>query len=906
MKKLFNYALMAAALLVGVNVNAQTYVAEVAGVQYETLDDAFSAALTAAVGGEEITIKSIAPASVPMAAITIQNGEKLVWNVNGQTISMDASNTAFGIKLLKGYLKITNGEAATPGNITFYGVYGDGGKDYDAGTVKNYQFLQVKGANPSDSHDSQGDYYNNYYTKFVLDKNVNISCIHNAYGIAITHNAKQSDKKYYAIGVAVEIAGHVDATWGAMSTNGNLSKVDEAQAAHIHIMNGAELIGTTNDAAGIYAGGFAYWDIDGATIIGATGLYAKAGVFTLTDTKVTGNGAAVTPTAYGNGFESTGDGIVLDSHGSYAGGISVTVNGNTEINSENGYGVQEVLTQGTEDKCEKINIVSGSISGEQGSLVTTETGKNNTVIEGGTFNSDITEYLGDDNIITPVEKDGKIEYVIATKDPDKDWKNDITTAEEGDYVKVSTEEDQTLTKDITAEYLVQEGTATITVPEDVTLTVGEIVMSKDSRIIVEPGAKLIVEGDKGIVANNMENIVIETSSEKAGVLLLDPQVTSNKTPKATVRFYSKAFGKSEMVQLFGCPMVQVDKVEISNTDYKAQFDVWRKNAWDRIGVLNGSGLDYSKFDLPFGLYCITSNNPSDKLLYYDFTGSILGNSQPASLNLGNGYISIANSWTGMMDTEAIIKKLIAIAKEHSDLQASIYMYTQTGTTLTWEGKSLADLGEEDIKPMEAIMILNEGNGFNSDLLSYKDLVFDPATKTNVPGAPAAKVWDKASIRIAAENQVSDRAVIVEADQFSSDFENGYDTKKYMNEEVCVYVNADNQYDIYATDDVNNTFVGFNCKNAGKYTMSFEGVTGNFALVDTKTNARIEMSEGNTYEFLAEAGEDAYRFQIVEAAKAPTNNEKVNAAVKATKALINDQIVINNGERFFNMLGTDIK
>lgn len=868
MKKLFNYALLAAALLVGVNVNAVN-VAKIGTQEYETLQEAFDAAT------DGQTIELMAAASID--SYDLSDGRKITLDFAGLDLTTETR------------IAITHGELVLTGEGTYHAKGGG---------------FCIKGSDDVNQIDD--------YSVLRIGQNITVdAAAYEQYGVNITYKSGTKMSQ----GAKLVVDGTILSQWFAVTVNGTVShKEGKVPEIYVNATGKLQDVGLGDGYCGIYNAGYAKVYVYGQ-VSGETGIYMKAGEL------VVGGDAWVYSTSntygpanpYDNGVDgSAGSAIVLDSKNGYAGNISITITDNATIEGAGGYAIEETKTDALTSKTDAVVIESGTIlGGDQGGLSTTAEIKqdiiDNGTITGGNFDTDITDYLGTNNIITPVTNDdGSVTYVIGTKDPEIPWKNDITTADEGDYVKVLTGENQELTEDVKAEYLVQEGTATITVPKDVTLTVGEIVMSKDARIIVEPGAKLIVEGNKGIVANNMENIVIETSSEKAGVLLLDPDVTSNKTPKATVRFYSKAFGKSEMVQLFGCPMVQVDKIEISNTDYKAQFDVWRKNAWDRIGVLNGSGLDYSKFDLPFGLYCITSNNPSGKLLYYDFTGSILGNSQPASLNLGNGYISIANSWTGMMDTEAIIKKLIAIAKEHADLQASIYMYTQTGTTLTWEGKSLADLGEEDIKPMEAIMILNEGSGFNSDLLSYQNLVFDPATKGNAPGAPAAKVWDKASIRIAAENQVSDRAVIVEADQFSSDFENGYDTKKYMNEEVCVYVNADNKYDIYATDDVNNTFVGFNCKNAGKFIVSFEGVTGNFALVDTKTNARIEMSEGNTYEFLAEAGEDAYRFQIVEAAKAPTNTPATKAAVKATKALINDQIVINNGERFFNMLGTDVK
>ena len=201
-------------------------------------------------------------------------------------------------------------------------------------------------------------------------------------------------------------------------------------------------------------------------------------------------------------------------------------------------------------------------------------------------------------------------------------------------------------------------------------------------------------------------------------------------------------------------------------------------------------------------------------------------------------------------------------------------------------------------------MLRNTNAKQQLALDYTSMVWNPSQ--NPKKAPRVSNVEKASIFVKDANGVYDKLTIAQDDQFTAAYDKGFDAEKYMNTELNIYVKGEKNLAIAATDNLNNTFVGFNCKNAGKYTISFEDVTGNFDLVDTKTNARIAMAEGTTYEFLAEVGEDAYRFMVVEAAKAPTNNEKVNAAVKATKALINDQIVINNGERFFNMLGTDVK
>ena len=96
---------------------------------------------------------------------------------------------------------------------------------------------------------------------------------------------------------------------------------------------------------------------------------------------------------------------------------------------------------------------------------------------------------------------------------------------------------------------------------------------------------------------------------------------------------------------------------------------------------------------------------------------------------------------------------------------------------------------------------------------------------------------------------------------------------------------DEKMAIFATDNLENTYVGFSTVKGGKFTISFANVEGReFTLVDHETGARVAIAEGNTYEFTADANTaNDYRFEIVGRANMPTAIDNTEA-VKSVKGV----------------------
>lgn len=918
MKKLFNYALLAAALLVGVNVNAVN-VAKVAieggaPTEYEDLIDAFNA-----VGdGETATITMLEDADFSQTCRINLTNKYITWDLAGCTVGTADAVTASGFFINKGLFHIKNSSEKTA-SLTLK-PYWNYNTDITCSAVNDHAGFAIKVTGSTDPNEAYG------YTTLTIDENVNFVAENtttpakDGYAIHIEKTTNTNNPQNGSFGVTVNVNSdsYIRAHYSGIFVSGNV----QATTGNVPVINigaKASILATNDgDSYGLVGNGYAIWNILGR-VEGCGGIYAKSGVFNiLGEAAIIGNGTTYQePTPQGNGCDGgDGCGIILDSKEGYAGNMVLNISGDVTITGVSGYGITEVKTDVVYSSTQGISISGGTVSGVLGSLATSAEVKDNVVltgsITGGTFSNDVIEnYINQISaVVTPVDnEDGTTSYVVTPIQGGKEAAEakdlDVTTKDDDVMLK----ESKTIEGDAECKNLVVENAATLTVGKKLTVY-GTLTIQ--GKVIIAKDATLIIKGN-GVTCLDATKFVIEAQEDKMGQFLLSPNVKGNKHPKATVSFTSKSWGVSateNLVQFFGVPMIAngVTKISSSNTTNRAQFDAWNGFNWVKVGVLNSSALDYSKFNRAFGLYSITSNNPNGTKMVFDIEGSLMGIENMDNFKFDENFTTVTNSWTGDADMEAIFNELkTQFNAGHTGLQGQVYKYRQDGNTLIWDAFGVEDFGT--VEPMQPFMFSNtDGAAFESDIMNYENLVWKPATtETSTPGAPKVQSnIAKATIRVADAQGVYDQTRIYEDGKFSAENDFGYDGTKYMNDLICLYVNADKAYANYANSDVNNTFVGFNCKNAGKYTISFENVTGNFALVDMMTNARIEMSEGTTYEFLAEAGEDAYRFQIVTGAKAPTDMQKTNAAVKATRALINGQIVISNGERFYNVLGTEVK
>ena len=857
MRKFYSLVLIATALLIGTNLQAVN-VTDYAGIQ---------AAVAAATPGEPVTIV-LDNDIMEVLQLNALNGKKIVIDFNGHNMVQAASSTYSMVYVKDGSLELKNTKN-------------------EGGVFSGTQASYVYGTNDNVAN----------YSVLTIGKGVTLTTT-NGYGV-ILYNASAAPKNGY--GIVFDLYGEVRVESGvALWVMGNIqAKTGNIPQVNIHA--GATIVSSSAKVC-LYGGGYAQFNIEG-TVEGGTGIYAKAG-----DYNITGNAVVRSTASTHEEVEANGDGytggigcaIVADSKKGYAGDMEIAISGNATLasNAEGGYAIEEIKSDEDKSKTQSIVIESGTINGN---LKTTAEVKENITINGtitgGTFTQDITEYLSNvTGIITPTENpDGSIVYVINEKPTTAgDWKTTIVGAAATDYVRMEDGSPVELSADAQAEYLVMQGTAKIIVPEGLKLTVKEIVMGKDAVIEVAAGGKLIVTGAQGIVSNHASNLVLHTSESAQAIFLLNPAVISNKHPQATVEFISKSFvkpGSTEWArQCFGIPSIGQLSEITTEGNVPTVFGVFNysANTWDKVAGINKAPYteDWSKIANPFEYYQMI-NYAEEAGTKVIMKGALVGNEDPQLSVRGNFWNGYANSFMAPMNMAQLINMI------PDDVQKAIYLLDLTSEQFSWEPFDLTFLDADDaIMPLQPFLIRN-ANAAGVVEVDYADAVYyTPAgsgeTKPSASPAPArsrvASDFTRVKLVVKGENCI-DRVGVAEGEDFSADFDNGYDAVKYMNDGFNMYVSADEKMSIFATDNLNNTYVGLQTVKGGSYTIEFTKVQGEeLTLIDHETGARVAMVEGATYEFNADANSvNDYRFEIVGRANMPTAIDNTEA-VKSVKGV----------------------
>ena len=707
---------------------------------------------------------------------------------------------------------------------------------------------------------------------------------------------------------------------------------DSASIAHVpfvHVHKGAVINSdlTIQKSAALYCSGYANWLIEGICD-GNIGVSVSSGDIDINDATITSSATThIAPTSAGS-VSGAGSAIVINSRDAYAGAVDVTVSGDTKVSATSGFAIEEAVNTKEdpvsgekETKVEGITITGGTFQG--GEDPTTHEAQPAIVVTGKTADdAEVIVYGGNVEGTLVVDGDaGKtlddfVPTSVHTTTIDVDGKTVTVISEGVEPTGVATVTGatgsvkwtgatETISANLTLDELeISKGTKAapfaqvLTIGDDthnVTVKVGRIVMGDQAQIIVNAGSKLIVNGEQGFVAPVASNFVLKTQEGNPAIFLFHPAVTSNRHPSATVEFFSKAYRVDDnnyAYQRYGVPTYSAIKMSAKNPDTDAPVQTgltafnYATNSWDVIGFIHGGtpALDEGFTANPFEYYQMLHNTPNMGTLV-TMKGELVGNDNPQLNVRNNSWNGYANSFTAPIDGEQLISMI------PNTVDKAFYLYDITANQATWEPYTLIDINDQGgIQPMQPFLIRNTMAAANVEI-NYADAVYyTPAgsgeTKPGAAPAPrrVASNITKAKLIVKGENCI-DRVTVAEDAQFSAEFDNGYDAAKYMNDGINMYVSADEKMSIFATDNLENTYVGLQTVNGGNYTMEFAKVQGaELTLIDLETGARVAMVEGNTYEFTAGANSvNDYRFEIVESAKLPTAIENTEA-VKSAKGV----------------------
>ena len=273
------------------------------------------------------------------------------------------------------------------------------------------------------------------YSSLTVDENVTLE---GDFGAYISSISKKSIH-----GVVVNLKGTFKSVseepQSAFTISGNNQDIKNCPI--INIYSTAKFI---SKEYGLYAAGYAIWNIEGATIEGVKGGFGiKAGKINIKNAKIYATGEKVKGTYNGNGINATGAAIAIESNNGYAGNIELTIDGG-EYHSAYGNSIYHYLAPKDADDVVNSKLVTPvEVKGGRfyGNIDVLE--PDEIEISGGSFTDELVAKKDGVKLVTGVKavKDGGMYTIVSENKGEL-----VVTAPE---VKVSDKVDEKVAKELT-------------------------------------------------------------------------------------------------------------------------------------------------------------------------------------------------------------------------------------------------------------------------------------------------------------------------------------------------------------------------------------------------------------------------------------------------------------------------
>lgn len=458
------------------------------------------------------------------------------------------------------------------------------------------------------------------------------------------------------------------------------------------------------------------------------------------------------------------------------------------------------------------------------------------------------------------------------------------------------------------------------------------------KVTIAPEGGLTV-GAGGIDGANKDNLILKAGTEgetkgQTGFLRISPDY-KDAMPEATIEMFTTGYYNMEASnhrevgrwQYIGWPLVggtAAKTVFLRSMlyDWDEKSGAWKNNL-RRLVLQPFTGYATSQYKEE-GLLIATSGQLVDNASV-ELTLTYSEESELPGCNV------FANSFTSPID----ISKL-----EETDfsegVEASIHMFntgSKADIAAIQETKSFVDVkakGQYLSIPVKNALVLADKFGYpllipsmqgfyvntsqaGTLTLDYSKLVWNtdlqktPNTPLRIRAREADDHIGALQISLASED-LSDNLFILESNDYSANYENGYDAHKKMSCAFNIFtIEDENKLAVDATDNIIGTRLGIRTGETTEYTLYFTNLssTNELALYDAETKEKIDINEGTEYTFYAEPNSEILtRFQIVERANAPaittdvenvTNGENVHKFIKDNQLFILKNGVIYNAQ-----------
>ena len=425
-----------------------------------------------------------------------------------------------------------------------------------------------------------------------------------------------------------------------------------------------------------------------------------------------------------------------------------------------------------------------------------------------------------------------------------------------------------------------------------------------------------------------DDIVIETAADGQGALIFN---NDRGDSRATVNLYSKGRkdGNNYQFQYIAMPMGRVPVHPYFEGSDIFTYAYTEAGGWERRGYYTDlyafEGIGVTTRRATASNYTIKGALTSTEAQTLDMTYE-----NPEAVD--KGYNMFGNSWSAPIQISQL-----RVGNEDANIQKTVYIYvagkdpdggpTTSGDKTEVEGKWLAipfdasGFGEwTGLKVIPAFQAFEiQTNAAATLSLDYDKMVRSGTTDRNAAlRGPQRRSADHEGIELMVLHlnggKVSNDLFLFEGEQFSEEFDNGWEATYKEDEEIPTQLYSPTvagKMAVAALPTLEGTQVNFKTDEAGEYTFTFSGAEIGYYLNDIKEQESALIKEGNAYVFTLEDGDDANRFYIsrtpLGAPAIVTGIDEVDAeAMKVRKIIHNDQLYIIRGGQLYDATGKVVK
>ena len=274
------------------------------------------------------------------------------------------------------------------------------------------------------------------YTTLTVGKDVTLDGF---YGLMLDQFSGRQGKPYaYGVNVTVygKLVGEMDSSGAGagLYLNGSVQHKE-----NYPVIN---LVGATIESTitgGIYAAGYAKWNITDSKIIGTDyGIGTKSGIFNIKNTTIRTTGEAQEGTYNGNGINGTGAALQIESNNGYAGNISISIK-DSKFESVNGNAFYHYFAAKDSSQVVQNSLLDLTIDGVDFKGGVKFVDKDNVRVLSGTFSTeDIKDYLVNGYKLVKVNNSYVVSNVEVTENVLLNGKSNVTYIKSGTEVTIST------------------------------------------------------------------------------------------------------------------------------------------------------------------------------------------------------------------------------------------------------------------------------------------------------------------------------------------------------------------------------------------------------------------------------------------------------------------------------------